>query len=69
MAVMAKPKQRVRTGENLNVWIRSDIVEALRAYVDTIEPRTTKTAVVETALIRYLKEAGYWSPSGKATIP
>ncbi len=60
MLVMAKPKKRVRTSENLNVWIRSDLVEAIRAYIETIEVRTTKTAVVEAALIRFLKDEGHW---------
>jgi hypothetical protein len=58
---MANPK-RIRSGENLNVWIRSDLVEALRTYIEATEPRTTKTAVVETSLIRFLKEKGHWPP-------
>jgi hypothetical protein len=55
MQSMAK---RVRSGENLNVWIRSELVEAVRQYVRATSPRTSKTAVVELALEEFLAKRG-----------
>lgn len=52
MPSMTTPRKR--TGENLNVWIRSTLVEQIRAFIDTTRPRTTKTAIVEEALEAFL---------------
>jgi hypothetical protein len=71
MSVMAKRRQsepadgnsgRIRVGENLNVWVREEIVEALRAYLASVRPRTTKTASVEVALEEFLRARGFWPP-------
>jgi hypothetical protein len=59
MAKHGKPpekKKPVRTGVNLNVWIDPQVHAALDAYVESHEPKTTLTAVVELAIKRYLRE-------------
>lgn len=50
--------RRERAGENLNVWVRSDLVEAVRVYAETSVPRITKTAIVEAALEMFLRHVG-----------
>lgn len=53
-------KQPSRSGENLNIWVSPGLAEALKAYMDSVRPRTTKTAVVEEALEALLQAKGYW---------
>jgi hypothetical protein len=45
--------------ENLNVWVRSSLVRALDAYLESVRPRITKTALVETLLEWHLASKGY----------
>jgi hypothetical protein len=55
---------RIRSGENLNVWIRDDIYEALRRYLEGTTPRVTKTAAVEAALMEFLVTRKQWPRTG-----
>ena len=48
MQSMAPKKPRAT--ENLNVWVRTELADQLREFVDGTRPRTTKTAVVEELL-------------------
>lgn len=57
-----EPKRSQRSGEPLNVWIRSELMEALRVLVGRTRPRTTKTALVEEALEALLSQHGLWPP-------
>lgn len=60
------PQTPNRSGENLNVWIRADLVEALRRWLETTRPRVTKTAAVEEALEVFLSQRGCWPISEDA---
>ena len=66
MPLMAKKPagrpQRAHKGSNLNVWINSEIVEAMERFLESHEPRTDKTSLTELALKRLLTEFGYWPP-------
>ena len=72
MPLMAKKKPPVtleestsgpnRTGVALHVWLDPKLIAALEAYVATVTPRTTKTAVVEAALQVALRDKGHWPP-------
>lgn len=53
MQSMATPR-KPRATENLNVWVRSGLVERLREFVESHRPRTTKTAIVEESLEFFL---------------
>lgn len=44
------PKKPSRSGEPINVWVRSELMAGLRQLIDHVRPRTTKTALVEEAL-------------------
>ncbi len=57
------PSQPSRTGENLNVWVRADLVKALRRWLGKVRPRVTKTAAIEEALEAFLREKGEWPPN------
>jgi hypothetical protein len=60
-----KPPQR--TGKPLNVWIASELRDALDAYVEGIRPKTTQTAVVSLILEDYLAKHGFWPPASSST--
>ncbi len=49
-----QPPQR-RTGESLSVWLPSDLFAELEAFVAASDPKTSKTAVVVTALRGYFR--------------
>jgi hypothetical protein len=51
-----------RSGENLNVWVQSQIARRLRAYLASTDPRVSKTSAVESALISFLEDKGFWPP-------
>ena len=46
----------------LNLKIRKDLVGGMLRYMENTIPMPTKTAVIETALLAFLKEQGYWPP-------
>jgi hypothetical protein len=62
-AIMAKKKRPKRTGVNLNVYVQGNIVTALQGYLASTQPRVSKTAAVEAALIQFLKAQGHWPPA------
>lgn len=39
--------KKARATENLNVWVRTELADQLRAFVEHHRPRTSKTALVE----------------------
>src|ERR1700722_19544459 len=45
--------------------VSPELGKALDAYVESIRPRTTNTAVVSLALEEYLTRAGFWPPPSK----
>jgi hypothetical protein len=51
-----------RRGLPLHVWLDPAIIRALEAYVSSISPRTTKTAVVEAAILDVLTQHKFWPP-------
>ncbi len=56
---------RVRTGYNLNVWIDSELGESFEEALKRIEPRTSKTALLEMLLREHLRSKGFWPPAPK----
>lgn len=58
------PHDRGKSGRaaNLHVRIPSDLALALDSYVAEADPPTTRAAIVELALVRYLTEEGRWPP-------
>ena len=48
-----------RTGEPLNVWLRSELMAVLRDVLANTTPRTSKTALVELALEDLFRKLGY----------
>lgn len=59
----ADAKSPRRSGENLNVWVRSELFAALLGWLETTKPRVSKTAAVEEAIEAFLAERGHWPPS------
>ncbi len=57
-----QPKRPARTGSPLHAWIDPAIMEALDAYVESTEPRVTKTSTIETAIKDFLRRQGRWPP-------
>jgi hypothetical protein len=47
---------------NLNVFIRPGTGQAIRAYLASTDPRVSKTSAVESALISFLEDKGFWPP-------
>lgn len=62
MASKRKPGRPKGRKPSYTVYARVDPVlgQALEAYIDRTEPRPSQTAVIELALKRLLKEAGFW---------
>lgn len=55
-----KPRNPARrAGEPINVWVRQEIMAALRSYLAASKPRVSKTAAVEEALEAFLSERGF----------
>jgi hypothetical protein len=44
--------------------ISPDLGKALEAYVESVRPRTTTTAVVSLAIEEHLARVGFWPPAG-----
>jgi hypothetical protein len=59
----ASENRPVRVGRHINIWIDAKIGAAVDAYIATVEPATSLTAVVELALRRYLESQGQWPPT------
>jgi hypothetical protein len=51
-----------RSGVPLNAWIEESIMQALESYLDSTDPRVSKTAALESALKDFLKGKGFWPP-------
>lgn len=62
-----EPKRNApsRTGIPLNVYVDPVIDEGIRQLLDRTLPRTTKTALVEMALLRLLHDEGIETPGFK----
>jgi hypothetical protein len=56
------PKKPTRTGKPINVWLPAPLRDALDAYVDSLRPEPSTTAVVVVALEEYLSRVGFWPP-------
>lgn len=65
MSVMSKHKKQTRSGVSLGVYIAPELMASFAAYVDEAKPRTSKTAVIEMLLERFLTEQGRWPPPTK----
>lgn len=59
-AAPPEPIARQRTGQNLNVWLPHDIMDAFEQML--ARTRRTKTAEVLVMMEAYLKDAGLWPP-------
>lgn len=57
-----------RAGEPLNVWIQTALIEALQRYIDSTDPRVSKTATVESSLAAFLARHGFWDLKGNKPI-
>jgi hypothetical protein len=55
-----KPRKPSRTGVPLHVWIDQDLAAALQDYLDSTDPKVSKTAAVESALRELLRGKGFW---------
>lgn len=53
-------KKPNRTGVPLGVYISPELFDAFDSYVEDSKPRTSKTAIVEMLLERFLEEQGRW---------
>lgn len=68
MAVMVEKKKqhgkppRARKGKSLNVYLSSDLREALDEYISGVRPKTTATAVAEMAIEEFLIRQNAWPP-------
>lgn len=60
VTVNATQQRPNRTGKSHNFYLNADLTEALDAYVEAADPGTNNTAVVRSALKKYLAERGYW---------
>lgn len=58
-------KKPQRSGVPLHAWIEGKIMTALESYLDSTEPRVSKTAAIESALKDFLKGKGFWPPETK----
>lgn len=73
MPTMAKHKQGAsrnppnRSGEPLNVWLPTELMDAIRAYLASTSPRVSKTAAVEIAMQDFLRGKGFWPPPGDSS--
>ena len=57
-------KKPNRTGVPFYVNIEPAIDEAMARYLDSTEPRVSKTAAAESALKAFLRSKGFWPPAG-----
>lgn len=57
-------KRPNRVGVSLHVYITPELAEALERFTENSEPKVSKTAAVETALLKLLREAGELPPKG-----
>lgn len=55
-------KKQARSGAPLHAWIEEAIMAALDAYLEGTDPRISKTAFVEMALRKALRDVGCWPP-------
>ena len=56
-----RPKQpSSRTGTPLHAWIDDEIAGAFQEYIESTDPRVSKTASLETALKEFLRSRGFW---------
>ena len=62
MLAMSEQKKPKRSGVSLGVYIASELRDAFDRFIDQTEPRTSKTAVIEMLLTRYLTEQEFWPP-------
>ncbi len=63
MLTMAKKKTTPqRYGANVSIWIDPEVKQALLAFVETHEPKTTLTGLIEAAVKEYLATRGQWPP-------
>jgi hypothetical protein len=67
LGIMSRPKKqpgRDRHREPREVFhLPPELREALAAYVASVEPATTRSAVVRLALQRFLTDVGFWPPA------
>ena len=65
MAARKTPKPQ-RTGKvSLQAYVDEAIHKALSDYVAASDPKTSNTAVIESALRKWLEPKGFWPPSGE----
>jgi len=64
---MAKKSKGTRPGKTaMTVWFDDSLHEALAEYVNDSDPKTSATAVLQTALSKWLESVGRWpSPADK----
>lgn len=57
-----------RDGVPLNVYIGQPLAAALTAFLDSTDPRVSKTATVESSLAAFLARHGFWDLKGNKPI-
>ncbi len=62
MSKTGRKKKQKRGGVPLGLYILPEIFGAFSRFVEGSEPRTSKTAVIEMLLKRFLEAEGYWPP-------
>lgn len=65
MSIMARKKKptgpkRVRAGTAINVYVDDALGDALDAYLESTEPRVSKTAYIEALIKADLRRLGRW---------
>lgn len=64
MTTRAAKKRERRGRRNVNLWLASSLLDALDEAVAAVEPRTTKTALLEVIIREHLEREGRWPPRG-----
>ncbi len=54
------PRKPNRSGVPFYVYVDPAIDEAMRLYIESTEPRVSKTAAAESAFKAFLREKGFW---------
>ncbi len=57
-----QPK-RVRPGVAINVYIDPDLAAIMESYLDGLDPKITKTALIESLLRGFFRQKGLWPPA------
>ena len=62
----SEPRKPNRTGVPFYVYVDLAIDEAMTRYLESTEPKVSKTAAAESAFKAFLREKGFWPPADGA---